>query len=92
MAVCDHCKKEMLGEGKEGCCVKQVSIGKKMYKRQDTSGEQGDCGDCGVKAGKGVHHHPGCDIALCPKCGGQEIGCDCKGFAWIVTEKVKVVG
>ena len=87
MAVCDHCKKEMLGEGKRGCIVTQVRIGQKAYQRHDTSGEQGVCYDCGVKAGHGYYHHPGCDVARCPKCGGQELGCSCKSFKWIVPVK-----
>jgi len=35
----------------------------------------GRCGDCGVAVGG--WHHPGCDLAECPACGGQLITCGC---------------
>jgi hypothetical protein len=34
------------------------------------------CHDCGVEEGQ--LHKPGCDMEICPLCGGQLIGCDCK--------------
>ena len=33
------------------------------------------CHDCGVKEGE-LHIH-GCDMEICPFCGGQETSCDC---------------
>ena len=33
------------------------------------------CHDCGAVPGE--FHKPGCDVARCPRCGGQEISCDC---------------
>lgn len=34
------------------------------------------CHDCGVEAGG--YHHPGCDMAECPFCGGQYLACGCR--------------
>jgi len=33
------------------------------------------CPDCAVSVG-GLHHF-GCDWEQCPRCNGQQIGCDC---------------
>ncbi len=33
------------------------------------------CPDCNVAPGG--NHHSNCDQEICPKCGGQLIGCDC---------------
>jgi hypothetical protein len=41
----------------------------------DKIAQKQDCGDCGVK--RGQFHVTGCDLELCPKCGGQFISCRC---------------
>lgn len=33
------------------------------------------CHDCGVRVGG--YHHPGCDMEICPFCGGQLLACPC---------------
>jgi hypothetical protein len=38
---------------------------------------QEQCHDCGAKLGQ--KHKRGCDTARCLVCGGQRLGCDCKG-------------
>jgi len=35
------------------------------------------CHDCGAEVGK--LHKRGCDVELCPDCGGQYISCSCRG-------------
>lgn len=82
MAVCRYCKREMLGA--KTCNPFPVRIGKVEYLRIPYGQMPGDsefnlpdtCHDCGVE--KGNYHHPGCDMEVCPKCGGQIISCGCK--------------
>lgn len=77
-AKCGACGKTMAkGHGcsygmllmKDGTRVPRVRFG--------DSGEatDGGCHDCNVREGQ--YHHPGCDMAACPVCGGQESFCDC---------------
>ena len=42
------------------------------------------CHDCNAEPGE--LHHPGCDMEVCPRCGGQAIGCDCVESAEPVPE------
>ena len=74
MAICDWCKQDML---KVKSCPANTEV-------EFPTGEvlpaipfegPGRCHDCYVVAG--AFHHPGCDMEVCPKCGGQLISCDC---------------
>lgn len=42
------------------------------------------CGDCHVVLGG--HHHPGCDMARCPRCQRQLISCGCWGGEVLVPQ------
>lgn len=77
MANCDFCEKEMLKA--KGCLHRDYLIdGKKApaLPHIDRYGEGNRCGDCNCKEGE--LHHMGCDMEVCPGCGGQFISCDCE--------------
>jgi hypothetical protein len=42
----------------------------------DGSANERACHDCGVIQGE--LHVPGCDVEVCPACGGQRINCECE--------------
>ena len=46
---------------------------------EDWGANEGPCHDCGVH--KGLLHVVGCDVELCPCCGGQAIYCECNDDA-----------
>ncbi len=66
MTAVDDCSANTEVEFPDG--TKMPSI---PYPKDETT----HCHDCGVAPGK--HHHPGCDMEQCPKCGGQLISCGC---------------
>src|ERR1700693_3524229 len=73
MAACPDCHREMR---LASSCVTTlvVTVGDKRFDRVRHSADALEpCEDCGVKQG-GVHHF-GCDMELCPSCGGQLIMC-----------------
>lgn len=73
--VCGHCRQGMRTAA--SCTPTVLVIGGRRYRRQrgKTIGPDSRCGDCGVRDG-GVHHL-GCDLEVCPQCGGQLISCSC---------------
>lgn len=81
MAQCRFCKREMLTA--TGCVQVSIPIDGHLYEpiRVGDPGDRyygssdGRCGDCGAQVGG--YHHPGCDLEVCPKCGGQLISCGC---------------
>ena len=82
---CEVCKKTMnVGLA----CKGKIQIGKKLWDRVPY-GEKGEdtespCHDCNVTGGQ--IHHWGCDSEWCPKCGGQALGCECKGKYQVIVE------
>lgn len=81
MAICDWCEREMTAA--VSCSVEALHLGGRRFPLR-RNGQAirhspwpvGRCGDCGV--GRGGFHHPGCDLAECPRCLGQLLSCDCR--------------
>jgi hypothetical protein len=70
MAVCEWCGQDMLAAT---TCTGNLPFEVDGATYKPVPAEE-DCG-CGVSAG-GLHH-PGCDLEVCPRCGGQRLHCNC---------------
>lgn len=78
MAICESCNQEMTTA--DACTLKTYGdfVDEVERYRIPYDGLDGErCHDCNVV--KGALHHPGCDVEICPCCGGQAILCDCTG-------------
>jgi hypothetical protein len=73
MLVASSCSVEVLHQSGEACSLPRFGEELRSWWRP-CPGQR--CGDCGVLPGG--FHHLGCDVAECPSCGGQLLGCECR--------------
>ncbi len=87
MAKCDGCGKEMVK--KLSCNMTHLELDNGTIIPRLRHDGDGHCPDC--FAPKGGFHHMGCDIAVCPICGGQESFCSCPIASYGKVERKKVL-
>ncbi len=83
MALCEACGQEM--NMARSCEVTTIEIEGRGYDLipyghetrfgRCPTARRPRCHDCGVL--EGGFHHPGCDVAECPRCHGQLLTCEC---------------
>lgn len=61
----------------------RIKFGKET--EEDNVYRKSHCGDCSVK--QGYYHALGCDLEVCPKCGGQAVSCDCDLYKEFLIEE-----
>jgi hypothetical protein len=80
-AICEECGQNMLVA--DTCDVDEIEADDGMVYKRIPYGRETEgygiplperCHDRNVVTGG--YHHPGCDMAICPHCGGQEMSCD----------------
>ncbi len=81
MAACGECGQEMLDDSAISCPSNRsveypdgITLPSRPYAPEDPEPGQ-RCHDCNVAVGG--QHHAGCDMEMCPRCGGQLISCGC---------------
>lgn len=83
MAICRICGQEM--KVAKGCLASHLIHKGTPYERIKFMGTGGEgkadspgsrCPDCDAQIGQ--YHHMGCDLEICPICGGQLLSCKCK--------------
>lgn len=73
MKPCEFCGQVMLESS--GCTNSTVEFPDGTKLNSIRSYRESICHDC--NASQGSFHHPGCDMEVCPRCGGQLISCGC---------------
>ncbi len=73
--VCESCQRPM-DAGTPGCTVRHIDYDGGISLDAILHDGEMRCSSCQCKRGR--PHHPGCDLAKCPNCGGLLISCDCK--------------
>ena len=79
MTLCHACKRYLMDAGT--CTVDCVRFPDGEALAAVPFGDEPEfvaaerCPDCGVE--RGGYHHPGCDVAACPRCGDTLAACGC---------------
>jgi len=72
-AICKRCGQDM--STADGCVDAPIEFSDGVEMAAVPSDRPGRCEDCAALPGR--HHHLHCDQEVCPRCGGQLLGCSC---------------